>query len=511
MSVNQGDTRRKQILLANLIILTIIIFGLIFVIAAYPTFIAPEPTRTPTITNTLALTLTPTQTSTASLTPTITNTPRPSLTPTITQTPTRTLTPTPSLTPLGPPTLTAAWPLNNNLVYKLPDWTPEKAQDVIALLGNYPNTLDIGERGEDNVNYYMAFEYAVIAQKEGIMRFPDSSQVNYWRWDLAYNLARTGDSAAGQAYADLIIGALNRAETDLPNLKKWFTQQEPRMDMYLVEMEPISGFLGSYLVEVRGSGSAYIWLLESPTGFSASTLETKFDFVNQIESGWITGELTGDPSDGEEVAFYFSNKSNDFQVQPPVVFNLGGRPKTRLPFVPDEDIFNIGMEIDNYWAVGSLDGGQNSLVFESTVYPLCPVTIRREYIWDGDIFTFEKQEYSLDPQLEILNVCELVIEHAEKFWGPQAVIQIIEELLPVWPPEKDIDGKVYPLDAADELRFKQGINYALLRESKKAKDILAGIISNPSTPNSGWITPAQEFLDIYKLPDDIYRACVNTK
>ena len=69
MSVNQGDTRRKQILLANLIILTIIIFGLIFVIAAYPTFIAPEPTRTPTITNTLALTLTPTQSSTASLTP----------------------------------------------------------------------------------------------------------------------------------------------------------------------------------------------------------------------------------------------------------------------------------------------------------------------------------------------------------------------------------------------------------------------------------------------------------
>jgi hypothetical protein len=508
--MDQGDTRRKQILLANLIILTIIIFGLIFVIAAYPTFIAPDPTSTPTITNTLAPTLIPTQTSTPSLTPTITNTPRPSFTPTITSTPTRTLTPTPSLTPLGPPTLTAAWPLNNNLVYQLPDWSPEKAQNLIALMNNYPNTFDIGERGEDNENYFAAFEYAVIAQKEGIMRFPDSSQSNDWRWDLAYNLARTGDSAAGQAYVDLILSALNRAETDLPNLKKWFNQQDLRMNLYLVEMEPIPGYKGSYLVEVRGSGSAFIWLLESSTGFSASTLETNFDYVNQITSGWITGEFTGDPTDGVEAAFYFSNKPKDLQVQPPAVFNLGSRPKTRLPFVPEEDIFNVGMEINNYWAVGGLDGGQNTLVFESQVYHLCPVTVRREYIWNGDIFAIQNEDYSLDPQIEVLNVCEFVLEHAEKFWGPHAAAQIIEELLPVWPPPKDIDGEVYPLDAADELRFKLGINYALLRESKKAKDILAGIISNPSTTNSAWITPAQEFLDIYKLPDDIYRACVNT-
>ncbi len=511
MSLDQGDTRRKQILLANLIILTIIIFGLIFIIAAYPTFIAPEPTSTFTITNTLVPTLTPSQTSTASLTPTITNTPRPSFTPTITQTPTRTLTPTPSLTPLGPPTLTAAWPLNNNLVYKLPDWTPNKAQELIALLDNYPNTLDIGERGEDNAHYFAAFEYAAIAQEEGLMRFPNSIQANNWRWDLAYNLARTGNVKAGQEYADFIVSALNRAETDLPNIKKWFAQWEPRMDLYIVEMEPISGYLGSYLVEVRGSGSTFIWLLESSTGFSASTLETNYDFVNQITSGWITGEFTDDPTDGEEAAFYFSNTPKDFQVQPPAVFNLGGRLKTRLPFIPNENIFNMGMEIDNYWAVGSRDGVQNSLVFESTVYPLCPVTVRLEYIWDGDVFAFVNQEYAVDPQLEILNVCEFILEHAEKFWGPDASAQIIEELLPVWPPEKDIDGKAYPLDAADELRFKLGINYALLRDSKEAKEVLAGIVSNPSVPNSGWITPAQEFLDIYKLPDDIYKACVNTK
>jgi hypothetical protein len=49
------------------------------------------------------------------------------------------------------------------------------------------------------------------------------------------------------------------------------------------------------------------------------------------------------------------------------------------------------------------------------------------------------------------------------------------------------------------------------RNSKVAKDYMSDIIANPSFPNSSWVDPAKEFLEIYKLPDDVYRACIQAQ
>jgi hypothetical protein len=40
---------------------------------------------------------------------------------------------------------------------------------------------------------------------------------------------------------------------------------------------------------------------------------------------------------------------------------------------------------------------------------------------------------------------------------------------------------------------------------------MSDLIANPTFPNSRWIDPAKEFLEIYKLPDDIYRACIQAQ
>ena len=511
MSHDQKETKRKQFLLTNLIILTIIILGLVFIIAAYPTFLAPEPTKTPTITYTPSPSSTYTQIPTSTQTPTITTTPRPTFSPTITRTPTITLTPTPTLTPIGPATLTPAWPVANNNLYNLTEWTAEKADNMVTLVDNYPNTLALEERGDDNAAYFAAYEYAVLAQEESILRFPESTQSITWRWGLAYNLARIGDPKAGGRYANLIAESLNSGETDLSSLKRWFQEREPRMELHMLKLEALSGYLGSYLVEVRGDGSAYIWLLESSNAFNALNLVSHFDFVNESEGGWIISDLNGNEGDGEEAAFYFTNPPNVFHLQPPAVFNLGSFPVDKLPFVPEKDISDIGMEFFNYWVVSQDVSGQNDLVFETTLFPVCPVTIKWTYHWNGVIFEFVKAQYIVEPIEESLNYCDFIVDHAIEFWGPDAAIQIMEPLLTYWPPSENEEGKAFPVDAKDEWRYRLGVYHSLIGNSKVAKDYMSDIIANPSFPNSRWIDPAKEFLEIYKLPDDVYRACIQSQ
>jgi hypothetical protein len=138
------------------------------------------------------------------------------------------------------------------------DWLPDNADHLITLMDDYPNTLPEDSRGENNELYYDSFFYATIAEKEGILRFPDSPLADEWRWALAYDLAQIGDAQASEEYGKLITDALNRGDVDIWNLSNWFSSNEPRMSLYTIELEPIPGYIRSYLLDVRGSGSGYI-------------------------------------------------------------------------------------------------------------------------------------------------------------------------------------------------------------------------------------------------------------
>jgi len=254
---------------------------LILVITAYPTFLTPDPTSSPTITSTREPTSTHTETATVTLTPTITRTPRPTLTPSITPTPTNTLPATLNPTPTGLPTLIPARPDLLSGIYSLADWSPDKADYMVRLINDYPNTLQDSERGEDEEAYYQAFEYGINAQQESILRYPDAPQADQWRWDLAYNLARMGNPDAGRQYADVLVRALNRDEVQVSGLSTWLQTKEPRMELFLIELEPFSDYIGSYLLEIRGNGSTFIWLMESTGGYNAYTLTENFDFIEK--------------------------------------------------------------------------------------------------------------------------------------------------------------------------------------------------------------------------------------
>ncbi|MBP1693732.1 MAG: hypothetical protein H6Q37_1615 [Chloroflexi bacterium] len=500
------ETRRVQSLLTSLIIISILILGLVLAIAAYPTVIKPIlapatppiPTTRPTVTGTLVPTPTPS--------PTITLTPRPTHTPTITPTPTESLVPSITPTPPGPPTLTPAQPVGND-AYKLGQWTEDLANLAIELMLDYPNTLISRLRGEDNRGYYDAFYYATIAGKEGLMRFQDSSHALQWRSDLAYSYAQMGDPQAGAVYADLLTQALNQDQVDLDGLADWFQKLEPRLQLNRIELKPPSPYLSSNILEVHGPGSAFIWLLESPTGYQNVLLDSNFDFINTPEMRLIISDLTGD---GLEDAAIFNTAPTSTSLELPRIFDLAKPPVNELFFRPSETRLDPGMEYVNNWRIAKNESNSSDLVLELHLFPACPVTVDQTFHWNETYFDLAGSQYAVEPAPETLNTCRYVIEHAASMWGPQAAIQVMEQLLPDWPPSLDENGKPYPADARDQWLYRLGVYYAMLGDSEKAIQILQDLVQNPSVDASQWVKPAEDFLAVYKKPQDLYKACITT-
>jgi hypothetical protein len=505
MPQSTNETQRIKFLLTSLVIIFVFILTLVLLAGAYPLLLAPPPTQTPTITQTPTPSATFTITPAITLTPSITPTPLPTSTPTPSLTPTETSTPTLTPTPTGPPMPTNARPIPGYQGYRLNQWSPEQAQRLIDILEYYPNTLTSQERGEDNAGYYATFAYAALAEQEALLRFPDASQSQEWRWNLAYNSARTGLPQAAGQYAGLIVGALNQGEITVPGLSDWFHAQEPRLSLYVIQLEPPSGFTGSYLIEIRGQGSAFIWLLENQGQYSATVLTNNFDFIHGTRSTSLINDLTGDGI--EEVVIYLANQPGDFQLHPPLVFDLAQAPAKPLTFRPSQATADIGMDFRNHWVVSQNPSGPPSLQFKTDVFPPCPVTIERTYQWNGNFFELNQEQYTVKPGSESLNLCHLVVDQAATTWGPQAAIQIMEALLPGWPPAQDEQGNPYPPDARDEWRYRLGIYQALTGNMQAAIRYFTDVANHPTTPESRWIAPATAFLSAYHQPIDLYRAC----
>lgn len=509
MSEPSKEAARLRFLLTSLGIILIFILTLVVVLAAYPVYLAPPPTLTPTRTLRPSITPSITLSPTPSLSPTLTRTRRPTFTPTITLTPTRTLTPTLSPTPPGPPTLTPARPVVGSSNYQLWPWTAERAGQVIDLIKDYPNTLTRQSRGEDDANYYAAFYYATVAQSEALLRFPDAPQAAQWRWGLAYSLALVGNPGAGAAYADLLVTALNRDETDLKGLSAWFQRQEPRFELLTTSLGSSPGYLGNILVQVDGPGSAFLLLRESSSGYRIDVLASLFDFVNQPSYRSFVGDVNGD--EFPEVAFFPSSPLAEKDLIQPRVFDVREDTAQELPFFPLDEKLIVGMDYDNQWAVIKNQEGEPVLQFKARLFPACPLDIERIYTWDGAWLVLAETNYTLHPNLATLGFCELVVDHAAAVWGPSIAAQFVEQTLPDWPSQTQADGKPFAADAKDEWRYRLGIYQALTGDGEAAKQGMQEIVTSPATPNSQWVKPANDFLSAYRSDADLYRACVSAQ
>ena len=506
----QSDLKKKQFLLTNLVVIFLVIICLMFLIVAYPYFFPPpdkaELVSSINVDGKQVVSPLPESSLIPSKTPTL----RPTFTPSITPTATKPDEKDPTPIPMGPPTLTPALPLKDSSIYSLSDWTPENADYLIKMMQGYPFTLIKKNSADVKDAFYQAFQYAVVAEKEALLRFPDSGFGQNWEFNLAYDLARTGDPRAGEQYAEILARNLNNGNVQIGNLKLWFEEREPRLILSVLPDSVPKGFLNSYLVEIRGNGATYIRIIQTSGTYKASALITYFDFVNPVKPYWMIDDLV-DELEGDELVVYFSTSVDEFQLAPPHVFGFDGVDVINLKFKPESNLFDVGMTYTNYWRILKESSGESVLVFEVTLFPVCEVRVQRAYKWDGNHFVFIWDKYSVEPEKLTLNYCELAVNHAAEFWGPHAAIEVMEPLLPLWPPEKNLEGNSYPLDAPDEWRYRLGVYHALVGNYEKAVSYFSGVIDEPSTEESHWIEPAEQFIGIYKTPRDVYKACLDAQ
>jgi hypothetical protein len=510
MSESNNNNNRTILLVVNLILMAVCFAALILMIAVYPNLQRVIFQKSPTLSNTNLPTLTITPIPTITLTPTITRTPRPLATTTMTLTPTQIGTPTQTPTATNLPTLTPAQPALLSSAYELIPWSSAEADYMVQLMQGYPATIGstTSSTSSDEV-YYQAYEIPILAVRESLLRFPEARQADSWNWTLAFDLALFGSAQAGEQYANLITDALNSNQTDISQLYAWFQLKEPRMRLYMVEADAPPGFSSSYLIELRSAGgSTLIRLLEKNQVFQASALYSNFDFVNPRELSWILADLNADPDDGEEIAIYRSAVAGVTSLEPPQVFNLFMETPLELPFLPAENIFNVGMDFTNDWGVKPLQAGGNDLVFQTVIFPACPVKIQRIYHWNGQYFNAATEEYAFDTQPQDISPCETMIDHAVYFWGAEVAANLMDSLTDQWPPPLDQEGVPYPADAKDEWLYRLGVYHALFGDSKSAIELMNQVSTQPTVLTSRWIKPAQKFLGLYQTPESIYTACL---
>lgn len=452
-----------------------------------------------------AIDVTPTTSPTSTISPTgiITFTPKPSRTPTMA--PTSTATPLPTLIP----SITPAFPSEFDDQYELVLWSPELADQLIGILEAYPETLSSYARGPDDRGFYDAYQYALFAQREALLRFPSATQANDWQWMLAYNLARTADQRVGEVYAELITQELNQGVTSPDELYLWGINNDPQLFIESYPLLPQDTNQQSYLIKVSAeeNGSTYFWLIEESSGYKSYNLTSNFDFIRpNIIENFIAQSAS---SIGDLVGIFPTKIHESIYYQPPDVFSLFTQPPQPLPFAAFSPPA-IGPDFVNNWQPIETNDGQGDIQFQDTIFPACQLKITHRYGWSGTEFVFLEDSYEISPQPELLSFCEYVVNHSINVWGPETTIQLMETILPLWPPETTTSGKDFPEDGLDEWLYRLSIYHALIGNQDQALEYSQTIVDNPSTMDSSWIKPATDLLTAYQTQRDIYRVCTNS-
>ncbi len=487
-------------------IATIILLGLVYWVYQL-TAPATEPQPTPNLTATLEQALlialgpptetpTPQTPTTPTQTPTRTRTPLATFTPTITPTPSPTATRTPL--PLLP-TLTPVLPGSGPEGFSLSHLSAEEYDYTITLLQGFPELLPEGRLDR---RYFDSFYHASVLQSEAILAYPQQPLATQWRWGLAYNLAQMGDERSTVQYAYLLNNALNEGQVPLADLPGWIRAQDQRLDLQVLQVPPIQEHLSNYILQLETLGGAlFFWVVETPDHFQVFALRDESNFTQPTRSELSWGDFTGD---GLQELVLTTTGPDPRNVNFPSIFDLSTSPPKPLPFKPNQE-FEIGLENQHRWLTTKADEPQ--LQFEATVYPPCPLTIRHTYQWSGQWFERIQASYQVTPVSSLLEFCELLVDQAATVWGPSAAIQIMEALLPEWPPQTT-SGKTYPPDEGDQWRYRLGVYHALMGDLTSADSYFQEVIRSPAIPWSPWVEAARRFARDYTTPGGLYRACV---
>ncbi|NJD58317.1 MAG: hypothetical protein FIA98_02835, partial [Anaerolineae bacterium] len=425
---------------------------------------------------------------------TITFTPRPTWTLRPSSTASQTPLPTDTATPTLIKTLTPAKAAQYNTFYELKPWTLADQSYTIELMRANATLKPIDAN----------FQALAYAESEGILRYPEALEASTWEWDRAYNWIRINSPNGISAYSRLIESAIISGQVRTGDLPDWFASHETRLELNVTSQTPLPGELSRALLELTGAGSAYLWLVETPTGTTVYSLINDIDYDQPHQNSFLYSDLTGDSS--PELVIFRERTPGDTLFIPPHIFSVSNLPPIELP-IQIQPPMDFGLEPAMQVETISTTLQTNALQVTSMLMPSCPAFATQQYTWQGESFSVTPFDYRLEPVYDLRAYCEAVLDAASAAWGPEAAIIVANAMLVIWPPDLDTQGHPYPPDAYDQLRYRLGILYALADQSDDAVSMMSEIIDTPIVAGSSWVTPANEFLRIYQQPEDLLLAC----
>jgi hypothetical protein len=442
-------------------------------------------------TYTLVASYTPTDTSTVTLTPRPTWTSRPSSTTTLTPSPTSTSTSTLIRT------LTPAIPAQSNIWYELKPWDLSEQTRAIEL-----QRANVILSASDD-----SFRALAYVEGEALLRFPNAANAPFWKWDRAYNFLRIKDPRGIEIYSNLIQSAIFTGQVRLSDLASWFALYESRLTLQFSSLPPQPGELGRGVIEIMGEGNAYLWLIEDPLGTRIYPLFNDIDYTQPHENAFLYDDLNGNGS--PELVIYRRSTPGLTLMLLPHIFDLAVSPPAELP-IQEQEPFDFRLEPQTQIDVINQSQGNNTLQITNLLLPACPAYVTQELLWSDDHFAVSPLNFELSPVEGFAAYCETVLDVATNNLGPGPSIVVARAMLNIWPPETDTQGRPYPADAIDKLRYRLGILYSLDDQPNVAIDTLSELIDTAATPQSTWINKAEQFLRDYQGPGDIFTACKQT-
>lgn len=457
-------------------------------VAVIPTLSAPPPA--------LPISETPT----ASTSPRPTWTLQPSRTPTTTPSPTLTSTATRARVP----TLTPARPYRLNERYRFNPMTAELMDQIARLVADYPDAKFRHAEDRLSQEYSAYFIYPALVFQEALLRFPESAQRTAWDWGLAYSLARLGSPQAVSLFQGFLLSALEQADLSLVDLPEWFHQNLPDLSLTIHELDLPASPGDFKLLEISEGHVVFLLHLEPGKAPVLYPLTPRFDFGPAEEMVYALLDLDGDET--PELLLYLPTTPGHTVLAAPRLFSLGEMPPRSLPVQED-------LAVDFRSAVGDIQvvEGESEpgtgFSLQAKIFPPCPVTVTRAYRWNGARAVPSPLTYAHYPAEDLISYCEPLLNLVEDFWEPAARLVVEDALLPFWPPETDPQGRPYPSDARDELRFRRAITLALSGQTSEALSALQELSLDPADPSSSWLKEADRFAQSLQDGSGLYRAC----
>jgi hypothetical protein len=464
----------------------LIFLGMLVDYVSHPAAGPTLPKISQIITHTPVSSYTPTTSSTTTLTPRPTWTLRPSSTATLTPSPT----PTSTATLIR--TLTPAAPAGINNWYELKPWDlTEQVRNIELLKANAILTQSDA-----------SFRALAYTEGEALLRFPQAVDASSWHWDRAYNFLRIRDPQGIKIYSELIQSSLMSGQVRLSDLSAWFALYETRLVLKFLSVPPQPGELGRGVIEITGPGSAYLWLIEDPLGTKIFPIINDIDFAQPHENAFLYDQLNGTP----ELMIYRQFTPGSTLMLLPHIFDLTVSPPAEL-LIEEQTPVDFGLEPQTEVSVIHQSQSEDTIQVTNTLLPACPVHVSQEFQWSEGLYIVSPLKYEIAPITDLAAYCETVLDEASNNWGAAPSIIVAHSLLQFWPPEKDIQGRPYPVDAVDKLRYRLGILYALNNQPSAAVNELSELIDSADFPQSNWVLLAEKFLRDYQAPDDLFSAC----